>query len=298
MRPLRASRRQSGPRRDPAPSRVAYKLHRLWLTPVFRRALRTGLPVFAAALALGLYVSDADRRARIGEWVEEVKLSIRERPEFMVKMMAVDGATPVVAGAVREMLPLRFPQSSFNLDLAAMRTEIETIDAVRRVELRIRAGGVLQIDIEERVPAILWRTVYGIEMLDAEGFRVASLRARRARTDLPLIAGAGAEDEVPEALELMSLAGPIRDRVRGLVRVGERRWDLVLDRGQRIQLPAKGAAQAVQRVIALDQSEDMLARDLTVVDMRLETRPTITLAPNATEEFRRIKEIETRVMGQ
>ena len=33
----------AGPR-DPAPSRVAYRLHRLWLTPIYRKALRVGLP--------------------------------------------------------------------------------------------------------------------------------------------------------------------------------------------------------------------------------------------------------------
>jgi hypothetical protein len=42
---------------------------------------------------------------------------------------------------------------------------------------------------------------------------------------------------VPEALALVAAARPAVPRLRGLVRMGERRWDLVLDRDQRILLP-------------------------------------------------------------
>jgi cell division protein FtsQ len=64
---------------------------------------------------------------------------------------------------------------------------------------------------------------------------------------------------VPEALALIDAAGPLSDRLRGLVRVGERRWDLVLDRDQRI-LSARDrrARRALERVIALDEAQELL----------------------------------------
>jgi cell division protein FtsQ len=80
--------------------------------------------------------------------------------------------------------------------------------------------------------------------------------------------------------------------VRGLVRVGERRWDLVLDRGQRIMLPAERPRRALDRVLAMDGAQDLLARDVTAVDMRLAGRPTLRLAPAAMEEMHRIRRIE------
>ena len=40
---------------------------------------------------------------------------------------------------------------------------------------------------------------------------------------------------VPEALEILHSTGGLAPRVRGLVRMGQRRWDLVLDRGQIIE---------------------------------------------------------------
>ena len=106
------------------------------------------------------------------------------------------------------------------------------------------------------------------------------------------MAGKGADDQVEEALRLFAVAGPLEKRMRGLVRVGERRWDVVLDRGQRIMLPEEGAEQALERVIALEQVQDMLARDLVAVDLRLAARPTIRIAARAVDEWWRIRQIQ------
>lgn len=291
-----AARREAVPgvRRDPAPSRLAYRVERLWLTPGFRKAVRLGLP---SALILGLmagWLGDAGRRAALQQSLAQLRENVENRPEFMVGLMAIDGASEPVAEAIRGMLPVTLPASSFRIDLEALRATIAQIDAVASAELRIRKGGVLQVTIAERVPAVLWRRGASLEMLDATGHRVATLLDRAARPDLPVIAGEGAEANVAEALAILDAARPIQARVRGLVRIGERRWDVVLDRDQRILLPETGPVAAVRRVIALDQAEDMLGRDLAVVDMRNENRPTIRLATPAEGAT----EVETRVSGQ
>jgi cell division protein FtsQ len=73
--------------------------------------------------------------------------------------------------------------------------------------------------------------------------------------------------------------------LRGLVRMGERRWDLVLADGKRILLPEGGAVRALERVIVLNSAQDMLGRDLALVDMRIAARPTIRLNENAMEDW-------------
>lgn len=281
-------------RRDPAPSRLAYRLERLWLTPGFRRAVQTGLPAFVIVAVMAIWLGDADRRAAMQERLSALRESVENRPEFMVGLMAIDGASEPVANAIRGMLPVTLPASSFRIDLAALRATIAQIDAVASVELRIRKGGVLQVTVAERVPAVLWRRGAALEMLDATGHRVATLLERSARPDLPVIAGEGAEQSVAEALSILAAARPIEARIRGLVRMGARRWDVVLDRDQRILLPEADPVSAIQRVIALDQAEDMFGRDLTVVDMRNVNRPTIRLAVPGRSEIEGV----TKVSGQ
>ncbi|MGL4310559.1 MAG: cell division protein FtsQ/DivIB [Paracoccaceae bacterium] len=293
MRPLKGERRIAAraaePRRDPAPSRMTYRLNRLWLTPSFRRFLRVGLPagmVLAAALA---YFGDEGRRQDIADWYADIRRQVQERPEFMVGMLAVEGASPELSRELRAALPIRFPISSFHLDLEGMRKTAEGLDAVARADLRIRPGGVLELAVTERIPALVWRGRDALELVDATGHRVAALEDRTTRADLPLIAGEGATDRVDEALALFHAARPIADRLRGIVRVGERRWDLVLDPDQRILLPERDPVAALQRVVALHQAQDLLSRDIVVIDMRNATRPTLRLAPGAAENLRRMR---------
>lgn len=265
------------PMRDPAPSRLAYRMNRLMLTPAFRRFLRYGLPVLLLATVVLGWASDEGRRQSAVDRMAELRRQVEERPEFMVRMMAVENATETVAAEVRATLPIDFPISSFDLELDALRERVETIDAVASASVRIRQGGVLEIEIEERQPVAIWRTTENLQLLDATGHRVAPLNTRMARPDLPLIAGAGADRLVPEALALIAAADPVQERMRGLLRVGERRWDVVLDREQRIMLPEKNPLTALQKVMALDAAQDLLARDISVVDFRNPKRPVVRL---------------------
>ncbi len=273
-------------RRDPAPSRWQYRMQRLWLTPVFRGLFRFGGPVVVIGLlGLAIFASDA-RRSAILQSFANLQQQFQQRPEFRVSLMSVEGASRDLSDAVRAKLALRLPMSSFDLDLAALRAKIEALDAVASAELRVRSGGVLQVLLTEREPVMVWRMDTGLELLDKTGRRVASLIARADRADLPLVAGEGADRALGEAMQVFDAAAPIASRLRGLVRVGDRRWDLVLDRNQTIRLPQSNPIAALERLLALDQAEKLLDRDILSIDLRNQDRPALRLAPFALNEAR------------
>ncbi|MFZ5962735.1 cell division protein FtsQ/DivIB [Thalassococcus sp. BH17M4-6] len=267
-------------------------MQRMMLTPLYRLLLRVGLPFAIAFGAASWWFSIPDNRDAFLGMIADTRAAIEQRPEFMVKLMAVDGASEAVAEDIRTVLPVRFPVSSFDLDLDQMRATVVQLDAVESARLRVRQGGVLQVDVTERKPVVLWRTKGGLELLDKSGVFVGPARLRTDYPDLPLIAGRGADKRVPEAQALLEAARPLWPRLRGLLRMGERRWDVVLDRGQRIRLPETGAVQALERAIAMDDAVDMLARDLLVVDLRLPQRPTLRMSGPAVQEWWRITSME------
>ncbi|WP_378942607.1 cell division protein FtsQ/DivIB [Paracoccus sp. R86501] len=273
-------------RRDPAPSRLKYRLERMWLTPLYRRMVRVGVPAFLIAMVAGLWLADEDRRALLKGGIASVVDKIQSREEFQVRTMTIEGASPVVERALRAMLPVDLPASSFDIDLPALRIQVMQLDAVESIDLRVKPGGILSAVVKEREPAILWRRARGIEILDRGGHRVASVTSREVRPALPLISGDGADVVTSEALNLFDAAGPILPRVRGLVRRGERRWDLVLDQGQRIMLPEHGAVVALEAAIALDRAEDLLARDVNIVNLRDPQRPVLRLGMDARNTIR------------
>ena len=273
-------------RRDPAPSRWAYRMQRLWLTPLFRVTMRIGMPAFFIVLAMGIYLSDASRRDAFVNLATVTKDKVTERPMFMVNLLSINGASPELADAVRQKLDLRLPQSSLSLDLDAIRVDAERLDAVETAVVRLGAGNVLEVTITERTPAWVWRTEQGPMLLDATGHRIAGLANREDRADLPLVAGDGADKAVLEAQAVLAAASPWAPRIRGLVRVSDRRWDLMLDRDQTILLPADGPVAAIEGLIALDKAEHILDRDLTAIDLRNPLRPVLRLAPPAMNALR------------
>ncbi len=287
---MRSLRSETG-RCDPAPSRLSYRMQRWLLTPGFRLFLRAGIPFALIFGGVTGYMSDQDRRDAFNLALVDMRNSIEQRPEFMVNLMAVDGAGTSVASDIREIIPIDFPVSSFDLNLEDIRQTIVGLDPVKEASVRIRPGGILQIDVIERVPALVWRTRDAIELLDETGAHVGFINARADFPDLPLIAGEGADRHVDEAAQIYAAGRPLGARMRGLVRVGERRWDVVLDRDQRILLPVNDPVQALERVIELSEVDDMLERDVTVVDMRLAQRPTLRMSQEAIQDWWSIRQI-------
>ncbi|PRY78353.1 cell division protein FtsQ [Yoonia maritima] len=289
MRSLIRRPAATGPH-DPAPSRLGYRYQRLLLTPGFRAATRIGVPILLIAAIAGSHFSKAENRAALVAQIENTKQRFQERPQFMVKAMTITGADQSTMTAVIALLPTDYPVSSFDLDLEHTRRTIEALDPVKSASVRVGAAGTLEVRLTPRVPSALWRDGATLRLIDETGVVSGVVTSRSERLDLPLIAGDGAEQHIEEALALYAGAGPLSTRVRGLVRMGERRWDIVLDRDQRILLPGEGAVAALDRVIALNAAQDMLERDVAVVDMRNANRPTLRMNEEAVAALRRVTE--------
>jgi len=295
MQPLN-TRRGPAPQRpaDPAPSIWSYRAQRLWLTPVFRKVLRVGLPFAALVLGVGLYFSSETNRTALWEGAQQIRREIEDRPEFRVNVLGIDGASDALTADIRGALALDLPISSFDLELEELKTLVEALPAVASADLRIQSGGYLAVRVTERVPVMVWQNRAGPVLIDADGHFVAALGDRLLDRVLPVVAGEGADRVVEEALALHAAAAPLGERLQGLVRMGERRWDVVLTDGRRILLPEDGPIAALDRALALNDVTDILERDILRIDLRNPDRLTVQMTPAAQEELRRLQQLETQ----
>ena len=202
---------------DPAPSRAAYRMQRFWLSPWLRWIVTTVMPVCLVVTAAALWVIQPAQQAKLAEVSGKMRAQVEARPEFQIRQMAITGASPVLADAIRERLGLTFPLSWFEIDTVAIHDNVAALDAVAEVRVTVELGGALHVDVREREPAILWRYAGAIEILDATGHRIAFLDSRDTRADLPLITGDGANAAVPEADEMA------HHRLRGVEAVEKHR---------------------------------------------------------------------------
>ena len=286
MRPLNKGAKRQRVRRDPAPSRLFYRWQRIWLTPMYRRLIAFGIPMAAVVAGGHMLWSEPEVQAQVTASLVRARESVERRPEFQIQLIRLQDVPDDLAAQVRQAADIKLPISSFHVDLDAVKARIEEIDAVRQASLFLRAGGVLEVVIEQRIPVVIWRDEKRLQMLDAEGVRVGYLGHRTDRPDLPLLAGQGVGPHIGEALEILAAAHPVEDRIRGMVRVGERRWDIVLDRDQRVMLPENDAVRTVEHVMAMQMTQHVLSRDVSVMDMRDTRRPILRLTETALEERR------------
>ena len=85
---------------------------------------------------------------------------------------------------------------------------------------------------------------------------------------LPLIVGAGANLTAAPLLALVASRPRLAQRVSALVRVDDRRWDLRLNDGGVVQLPADDEGGALRRLDDLDRQAKILDLGLARIDLR------------------------------
>lgn len=275
------------PPSGPGPSRIVYRLRRAWAKAWLRQSVRLALPLGLLVFAIWQGTEDGRVRELVGEQISALSARLSERPEFAVHGLLVTGASEGLEATIRRDVALAPGASSLNVDLVAVKLAVEGIAAVRRADVVLDAQGMLRIVVAERVPEALWRDATDrLWLIDREGVAVGPAEARAHWPDLPLMLGDGAPAAVAEALELFDGAPDVEPRLRAFVRVGERRWDLVLDRALRILLPEEAPGVALAQVVALDYGEEILDRDLDAIDMRVPGRPTFRMTARGAETLR------------
>ena len=260
---------------DPAPSIISYRLMRLMLIPRLRLILTLGIPslvIFCGTLVLLLNIN---LHENIEALKKDLKRALVERPEFMIKVASVDGASDELAHEIREIMPLDFPVSYFDLDIKYLHKVLNDIPAVESAAIKVTVSGVLQIDISERTPAFIWRKDDVISVIDEKGKFIRLATSRLDYPELPLVVGEAANLSIADISSLMEDNQYFLDQVRAFVRVGERRWDLVLDNNLRIMLPQTEFLAAFDRLMLMNHTGSLFSNQLSTIDLRLVERPTV-----------------------
>ena len=278
-------------KRDPAPSRLRYKFSRWMLSPLIKKAVVYGFPLVVFAVPILIYFQDQKNREQLEELALDLYRKVIERPEFMLNALSIEGASDNLNAEIREVLGLHFPVSSFDLDIADLRKRVLTLPPVEIAEARIKGGGILHIKVNEKTPALLLKEKIGFTVLSKQGEFIRSVSSREHFSGLPVIIGKGAENAAAQANAIFKEIYGKLDQVRGLVFVGQRRWNLIMASGQVVMLPEKNPEHAIQKIIILDKAEQILSRNISVFDLRLPSRITLRIPPD------KYGQINSKVIG-
>ena len=217
--------REVRPARDYAPTRIGFRFRRMLRSVGFHRFATLWAPLLLVVASIGWIASQAELREQIMAQVETAKRDALGRPEFAVTRLTIEGASPEVEAALRRQLAYTIGASSLTFDAERARRRAEALGWIRSAQARLEAPRTLTVTVTLRQPALIWRRSEALTLLDATGAAMERLESRAAHPGLPLIAGLGANKPaaVNEAMAIFRKAGALAPRLRGLVRVGERR---------------------------------------------------------------------------
>ena len=245
------------------------------LSPLIKKVTLFGFPLIILAIPILIYFQDQKNKEQLEEVAFDLYRKIIERPEFMLDALSIEGASDSLNAEIREVLGLHFPISSFDLDLAELRERVLSLPPVEIAEAHIKGGGILHIKVDEKIPALLLKKEIGFNILSENGEYIRSVSSRQHFSDLPVITGEGAENAASQATTIFKTIYRNLDQVRGLVFVGQRRWNIIMTSGQVVMLPEIDPEQVIQKILILDKAEQILSRQIAVFDFRLPSRITL-----------------------
>ncbi len=197
---------------------------------------------------------------------------------FDIDAIDVAGVSGARADEVRALVVPDGRRSLLSLDPSDVRARVQSLDWVADARVRRLWPSKVEIEIERRQAYARWQEDGQISVIDYNGERLLAERAAD-HANLPLVVGQGAGPAAETLLIALENLPQLRERLRALVRVGDRRWNVELDSGTTIALPEEGPAHALEQLEGLQARHALLDRPLTQIDMRAPGRLAVRVHP-------------------
>lgn len=234
----------------------------------------------SGALSAALVGSFALYGAVLGGHMPSVVQAVTARTGFAIDEIRVVGNHETSDIDIFDRVGLDGWTSLVGFDAEDARKRIESLPWVESAAVRKIYPSTLEVKVAERAPFAIWQHGSLLSLIEPDGKVIAPLSGAR-HADLPLVVGTGAPEQAAAFLATVATVPELAGKVRGYVRVSDRRWDLKLDNGMTVRLPERGVEAALADLAALDASDAILSRDVESVDMRFADRLLVKLSPEA-----------------
>lgn len=197
---------------------------------------------------------------------------------FDIDAIQVSGVSGARAQEVRSVVIPDGRHSVLALDPEAVRARVEGLDWVQSAHVRRLWPSTLVVEVVRRQAYARWREDGEVSVIDVNGERLLAERATD-HPELPLVIGRGAGPAAEPLLIALENLPEVRTRLKALIRVNDRRWNLELNSGAIIALPEEGAPQALAQLEQLHIRHALLDRRFAELDLRAPGRLAVRMTP-------------------
>jgi cell division protein FtsQ len=190
--------------------------------------------------------------------------------------IVISGQTLTSEQQIFDALGIQPHTSTLGFDVEAARQRIAELPAIETVTVRKTYPGDVTVLVTEKQPVARWAVDGVTFLIDGKGEQIGE--ARGGYADLPLVIGDGAADDALVMIRALNGFPLLQEGLVALSRIADRRWDLIYDTGLRVQLPEQGVAQAMAHLVNYQNDYQLLDRDVTIIDLRIDS--VVAVRPN------------------
>lgn len=170
--------------------------------------------------------------------------------------------------------------SMLTLNLEEIKTMVEAMPWVKTATVSRQFPDNLFIKIVERTPYAVWQINSELWLIDEDGVKITQDKIGNY-SHLPFLVGQGASQSYAEIASAFKETPTLSGKITSLIRVGDRRWDVMFDTGARLRLPENSDKYTINsawlRFEQMNRDHDLLSREVAVYDMRFSDRMIVTL---------------------
>jgi cell division protein FtsQ len=231
--------------------------------------------------------------AEMASALRDTRDALANSAGFRIASITINGRKQLSQDEVLAIGGITGKRSLLFLDAADVRDRLKANPWIAEATVLKLYPDKLAIDVTERSAFALWQDDKHVSVIAEDGAVLEPFVASRFMS-LPLVVGKGAETHASDFLDVIARYPRLREAVKAIVFVGERRWNLRLASGLDVRLPETGVAAALDRLSRLDQDEHLLSRDIVAIDLRLPDRITIRLSNEAAQARADVLKARTR----
>lgn len=206
-----------------------------------------------------------------------------------IRHIVITGRHLTDESEIMDALGMGLNHSLFSFSVETARQRIDMLPFIEHSTVERHLPDTINITVEEKNPIAIWQMDGHFVLINQKGDTVSrqELTAHNSSVfrKLPLVVGMGANVEADTIISLLNQFPDINSHTLALIRIGQRRWNILMQNGTTLMLPEGAEAAALARLHTYQTDYQLLDRPLKTIDMRLSDRMVIhPVAPSADQD--------------
>ena len=270
---------------DPAPSKLSYRVNRLFYKLWFKLLLTVFFVVLSGYLAKNFLYKNVDLSAEIRFLSEQGSALYKDLTELSISRIVVKGAQKSLKKEITMLIENVATEEFSALKAQSLREKIQEIKKVKKAIVKFSTDGLVIVEVVERKEVAVFLNDSLYEVLDRNGVVLSTKSNYEGLSSYPLLVGKSGSKNIPDLLSLAKEIGSYKSEVMYYEWVGERRWDVYMKNNLVFKLPENNLTKGVELMRFFLNGMNKYLKPIVSVDLRNLDKPIIKFRKTPSVEY-------------